>query len=90
MRVMDITRRSLLAIVCALGLVRAGSLAAQAPLSLDQAVSKVRQQTGGQVVRAETKQADGRTVHVIRILTGEGRVRTLEVDAQSGAISEGR
>ena len=89
MRVMEVTRRGLLAFICALGLARAGSIAAQSALNLDQAVKKVREQTGGQVVRAETKQAGGRTVHVIRVLTREGRVRTLEVDAGTGAIREG-
>lgn len=55
-------------------------------VSLAQATRMVREQTGGQVLRAETKRDKGRTVHRIRILTEDGRVRTYHVDAETGRI----
>lgn len=50
-------------------------------LSLDQAVSQVRRDTGGRVLSAETVQRDGRPVHRIKVLTPENRVRVFYVDA---------
>lgn len=55
-------------------------------ISLAQATRMVREQTGGQVLRAETKRNKGRTVHRIRVLTDDGRVRTYHVDAETGRI----
>lgn len=55
-------------------------------VSLAQATRMVREQTGGQVLRAETKRDKGRTVHRIRVLTDDGRVRTYHVDAETGRI----
>lgn len=55
-------------------------------ISLAQATRMVREQTGGQVLRAETKRDKGRTVHRIRVLTEDGRVRTFHVDAETGRI----
>ena len=55
-------------------------------ISLAQATRMVREQTGGQVLRAETKRDKGRTVHRIRVLTDDGRVRTYHVDAETGRI----
>lgn len=55
-------------------------------VSLAQATRMVREQTGGQVLRAETKRDKGRTVHRIRVLTEDGRVRTYHVDAETGRI----
>lgn len=55
-------------------------------ISLAEATSMVREKTGGQVLRAETKRDKGRTVHRIRVLTEDGRVRTWHVDAETGRI----
>lgn len=55
-------------------------------ISLAEATRMVRERTGGQVLRAETKRDKGRTVHRIRVLTEDGRVRTWYVDAESGRI----
>jgi uncharacterized membrane protein YkoI len=59
---------------------------ASASVSLAQATQMVREQTGGQVLRAETKRDKGRAVHRIRVLTDDGRVRTWHVDAETGRI----
>ena len=54
--------------------------------SLDQAVNKVRRQFGGKVIRAETRERDGKPVHYIKLLSGEGKVRTVRVDGRTGRI----
>ena len=53
-------------------------------LSLDNAVSQVREQTGGRVLSAETREQNGRPVHHIRVLSGRGKVLRYRVDARSG------
>ncbi len=52
--------------------------------SLDDAISLVKEKIGGRVLRAETVQRDNLTVYQIRIITDDGRVRTINVDAQNG------
>lgn len=52
--------------------------------SLDDAISLVKEKIGGRVLRAETLQRDNLTVYQIRIITDDGRVRTINVDAQNG------
>lgn len=51
---------------------------------LDTAVARIRKQTGGRVLAAETRFIDGRPVHVIRILTPQGKVRNYQIDARTG------
>jgi len=60
--------------------------AAQSGVSLAQATQMALQANPGQVVRAETVTRGGRRVHQIRILGGDGRVRTVHIDAQTGAF----
>ncbi|MFW6341240.1 MAG: PepSY domain-containing protein [Wenzhouxiangella sp.] len=50
-------------------------------LSLEQAAERVARQYGAKVVSAQTIERDGRRVHVIRILTRDGVVRTIRVPA---------
>lgn len=69
----------LLLLTCLLSLPAGG-----AQLSLDQAVARVRAETGGKVVSARTIQKGGRRLHQIRILTPNGRVKNINVDAQQG------
>ena len=59
--------------------------------SLDSAVSRARESTGGRVLSAETRQVDGRPTHFVRILTKDGKVRRLRVDARTGRfVAPGR
>ena len=58
----------------------------QERISLSEAIRLVEQRSGGQVLRAETRREKDRTVHRIRVITEDGRVRTWEVDAASGRI----
>jgi len=53
-------------------------------VDLDRAVSRVRDRTGGRILSAKTKRSDGRPVHVIRVMTENGKVRRIRVDAGSG------
>lgn len=55
-------------------------------ISLAEATRMVQERTGGQVLRAETKRDKGRAVHRIRVLTEDGRVRTVHVDAETGRM----
>ncbi|MGH8474867.1 MAG: PepSY domain-containing protein [Methylococcales bacterium] len=62
-----------------------------AALSLEQAARMVQGSAGGRVLGAETQIVEGRMVHVIKVLTADGkRVRIIQVDAESGQISGGR
>ena len=63
---------------------------AAAEVSLDQAVEQAKQRVGGRVISAETRNRDGRQVHNIRILTDEGKVRRLRINADGGRKNGGR
>lgn len=52
--------------------------------SLDDAVSEARGRHPGRVLSAETDRRGGRDSHKIRILTQDGRVKRLRMDAESG------
>ncbi len=65
-------------------------LFARGDLSLDQAVERARENTGGRVISAETKEKEGRRVHNIRILTNDGKVRRLRFDADTERRSNNR
>jgi len=51
--------------------------------SLDQAVSQARERYHGRVLSAETERRGGRETHNVRILTPDGRVKNLRIDADS-------
>ena len=59
---------------------------AKGEMNLDQAVAMVRKRYGGKVISAETVSDGGKTTHVIKLLSDQGRVRTVRVDAESGKI----
>jgi uncharacterized membrane protein YkoI len=59
---------------------------AEAGMSLDAAAAMVRQKFGGKVIDAKTINNRGRQIHVIKLLSDQGRVTTVKVDAQSGKI----
>lgn len=60
--------------------------AAQSGVSLAQATELALQRYPGQVVRAETAMRSGRREHQIRILGADGVVRSVRIDAQTGAF----
>ena len=73
------TVRGLVVLLIALGL----AVSAWA-LSLQEAAERVARQHDAKVVSAHTQERDGRRVHVIRILTKDGVVRTIRVPADRG------
>ena len=52
-------------------------------LTLQEAAERVARQHDAKVVSARTIERDGRRIHVIRILTRDGVVRTVRVPAES-------
>jgi hypothetical protein len=47
---------------------------------LPDSVRRVERQTGGEVLRAEPMQRDGREVYRLKVLTADGRVRVMQDD----------
>lgn len=62
--------------------------ASAATLDLEAAAKRVKEQFNGRVLGGKTVTEDNRTVHIIRILTPDGRVRHIRIDAQSGKTEE--
>lgn len=57
-------------------------------LSLDEAADQVRGAFGGQVIAASSARANGREGYRIRVILDDGRVITVFVDAESGAMRQ--
>lgn len=55
-------------------------------VSLDQAVEMAQRRYRAKAVKAETVRNGNRQVHQIRLLSAEGKVWTVRVDADSGAM----
>lgn len=55
---------------------------AERPVSMRDAINKVRRQTGGRVLDAQDQGSQYR----IKVLTPKGEVRIFHVDAQTGAV----
>lgn len=47
--------------------------------SLSEAIDQVRRQTGGRILSAETRVKGNREIHHIKVLTKDGKVRTVKV-----------
>jgi uncharacterized membrane protein YkoI len=56
-------------------------------MSLDEAVGMAQSRFRAKAVKAEVANEDGRRVYYIRLLSPEGRVWTVSVDAATGKIS---
>lgn len=52
---------------------------AQGGPSLSDAIDRVRRQYGGRIVSAETQMRGNREVHVIKVLTDDGKVKTVRI-----------
>lgn len=55
-------------------------------VSMDQAIQMAERQYGAKVVRASVSEDNGRRVYVLRLVSEQGRVWTVRVDAASGAM----
>ena len=53
---------------------------------MNQAVMLAQRHFSARVVRVETQTRGGRTIYVLRILDGAGRVFVVRVDAATGTI----
>lgn len=58
----------------------------QRPVSMDRAVRLAQRRFNARVVRAETEMQGDRTIYVLRMLDGAGRVFAVRVDATNGEI----
>ena len=56
----------------------------QSGFMLPESVRRVERQTGGEVLRAEPMQRDGREVYRLKVLTADGRVRVVQDDPNAG------
>jgi len=56
--------------------------------TLPDSVRRVERQTGGEVLRAEPMQQDGREVYRLKVLTRDGRVRVVQDDPAQPADDE--
>jgi hypothetical protein len=59
---------------------------ALAEVSLDQAVQIAERRYSAKVVKVAVSEVGGRRVYVLRLLSDEGRVWTVRIDAGSGAV----
>jgi len=50
-------------------------------IDLEDAIARVRRDTGGRVLSASTVRNNGRSVHRIKVLTNDQRVRIINVNA---------
>ncbi len=57
-----------------------------ASLPLDQAIEIAERQYRARVVRAGVEESGGRRIYVLRLVSEQGRVWTVRVDAQSGSM----
>ena len=55
-------------------------------VSLDEAVSRAERQYNARVVRTDVQDEDGRKVYVLKLLSGDGRVFTVRIDAATGRM----
>lgn len=55
-------------------------------ISLDEAVSRAEKQYKARVVRTDVQDEDGRKVYVLKLLSEDGRVFTVRIDAATGRM----
>ncbi len=57
-----------------------------AVLTLDDAVKKIIRQQNYKVLATKTESGNGKQVHIIKVLTPDGRIQYIKIDADSGEI----
>lgn len=63
---------------------------AEQNISASQAAAIVQRRFGGRVVDVDSYRRGGRLIYRVRLLQDEGRMRTIQVDGQSGDIIQRR
>ncbi len=72
--------------LCLTPAVFAGNAFILSVLSLDEATKKIIKENNSKVLDATTEQINGNTVHIIKVLTADGRVQYIKVNVDSGKI----
>jgi hypothetical protein len=62
----------------------------KAPMTLEEAVAKVQQDTGGKILSADPRQFGRRTEYRIKVLTPEGHVRTISISSDAPRAGMGK
>jgi hypothetical protein len=62
----------------------------KAPLTLEEAVTKVQQETGGKILSADPRRLGRRTEYRIKVLTPEGHVRVIAISSDAPAAGAGK
>lgn len=57
-----------------------------ASISLDEATKQIIEGSNNRVLGATTEVIDGREVHVIKVLTPDGRIQYYKIDAETGKL----
>ena len=57
-----------------------------ASVSLDEATKQIIEGTYNKVLGAQTEIIDGKAVHVIKVLTPDGRIQYYKIDAETGQL----
>ncbi|MFK5948190.1 MAG: hypothetical protein QM500_05420 [Methylococcales bacterium] len=83
---MQIFAKTLLLTFCLIQAVYADREITLAMVTLDQATKKVIEKDGNKVMGAKTEIMEGKKVHIIKVLTSDGRVQYIKVDAESGKL----
>jgi hypothetical protein len=55
----------------------------KAPLTLEEAVTRVQQDTGGKILSADPRRVGRRTEYRIKVLTPDGHVRTIAISSDA-------
>ena len=55
-------------------------------ISLDEATKQIIEGTYNKVLAAQTELIDGKAVHVIKVLTPDGRIQYYKIDAETGQL----
>lgn len=70
------------ALICTFALASSVALA----IDRDEAATRAQQSSGGRVLAVETAKKNGDPVYLVRVLTPDGEVRVVVVDATTGAL----
>lgn len=81
---MQIVIKIFLLTLCLTQAAFAGKVFVFSVLSLDEATQKIIESHKSKILDAKTEEIEGKDVHVIKVLTSDGRVQYIKVDAETG------
>jgi uncharacterized membrane protein YkoI len=68
------------------GIVRADPQLLLAKISLEEATRQILKDGNKRVLGASTQVINGHEVHIIKVLTPDGRIQHYKIDAETGAV----